>query len=68
MLTKPGFDERIEFGDLLVEGHHRLRKTDRHAGGQCLAGQRGVLGLCRLQGGIGQSRGASDLAITSSTS
>jgi hypothetical protein len=63
VLTKPGRDERVELGDLLVEGHHRLRQADHHVGGQLLAGQRGVLGLCRLQCGLRQNRGASDLAV-----
>ena len=65
VLAKPGLDESVELGDLLIEGHHPLREAGHHGGGQLLAGQRGVLGLGRLDGGLARRGSARTLRFFS---
>ena len=63
VLAKPALDERVDLGDLLVEGHHLLRQRVHHRGGQLLAGHGGVLALGGLDGGPGEGCGVADLAV-----
>ncbi|KUN31410.1 hypothetical protein AQJ27_51415 [Streptomyces olivochromogenes] len=64
VLAKPGLDELVDLGDLLVEADHLRRQRVHHRGGQSLARQAGVLALSRLEGGLGQLVGAEDLAVS----
>lgn len=43
MFAEPCLDERVELGDLLVEGNYTLRETGHHGGGRLLARQRRLL-------------------------
>lgn len=63
VLAKPGLDELVDLGDLLVEAPHLRRQRVHHAGGQPLARQAGVLALGGLEGCLGQLVGAVDLAV-----
>lgn len=63
MLAKPGLDQGVELGDLLIEGHHPFREAGHHGSRQLLAGQGGLLGLGGLHGRLRESGGAADLAV-----
>ncbi|GHI40044.1 hypothetical protein Sviol_44520 [Streptomyces violascens] len=63
VVAKPGLDELVHFGDLLVEGHHLLCQGVHHLRGELLPGQAGVLALGRLDRGLGELVGAEDLAV-----
>lgn len=68
VLAKPGRDEFVDLGDLLVEAHHLLRQGVDHLSGDLLPGDGGVLALGCVQGIFGQGSALRTLRFLSHVS
>ncbi|MFF1628328.1 hypothetical protein [Streptomyces sp. NPDC058272] len=63
VFVEAGFDERVEFGDLLVECPHAFGHAEDHGGRKALSRQCDVLRLGRLDGNLGERGGVLHLAV-----
>ena len=63
MVAKPGLDERVDLGDLLIEAYHLPGEPGHHFGSQPLPGNGRVLGLSGFDGGAGQRSGVAGLPV-----
>jgi len=63
VFVEPGFDERIEARDLLIEGLQALGDAGDHGGREGLSRQCGALGSGRLDGCLGERGGVLHLAV-----